>query len=49
MDKPEITPEMIEAGKAALGGVSLVDDDWGSIVVDVYSRMVSAAAKARVS
>lgn len=35
----EITPEMIEAGKVALLGVSLGADDWGSVVIDVYGRM----------
>lgn len=25
----EITPEMIEAGKEALGGFDLIEDEWG--------------------
>lgn len=35
----EITPEMIEAGKQALCGVSLVDDDWSSVVIAIYGAM----------
>jgi hypothetical protein len=35
----EVTPEMIEAGKEALIGVSLVEDDWGSVVIEVYRAM----------
>lgn len=41
-DEIEITPEMIEAGKAALCGYSLIDDDWGVIAFDVFSAMEGA-------
>ena len=38
----DITPEMIEAGKLALGGWSLIDDEWGVIAVSVYEAMETA-------
>lgn len=38
----EVTPAMIEAGERALCGVSLIEDDWGSIVFDVYTAMSAA-------
>ena len=42
VSEAEITSVMVDAGKEALCGVSLIDDDWASVVIEVYSRMQAA-------